>query len=28
MANVALHIAHLVLEDQLEAKLFSVIFLS
>jgi len=28
MANVALHFAHLVPEDQLEARLFSVIFLS
>jgi len=28
MANVARHSAHLVPEDQLEARLFSVIFLS
>jgi len=28
MANVALNFAHLVPEDQLEARLFSVIFLS
>jgi len=28
MANVALHFAHFVPEDQLEARLFSVIFLS
>jgi len=27
MANMALHFAHLVPEDQLEARLFSVIFL-
>jgi len=26
MANLALHFAHLVPEDQLEARLFSVIF--
>jgi len=28
MANVALHFAHLVPEHQLEARLFSVMFLS